>query len=202
MKCRHCATALHDTDDVFIDLGAAPPSNAFLHAADLARAETHFPLKVLTCPVCWLVQVDEVQRHDALFSSDYVYFSSYSSSWLAHARGYVDEVSERLSLGASSLVMEVASNDGYLLQYVAQRGIPCVGVEPTASTAEAARARSAACRKAFDGGAAPRSMKTSFVSCSAVAQWRHFMSARFRSRRRSNQSRGRVRTTRSPARAM
>ena len=141
MKCRHCATALHDTHDVFIDLGAAPPSNAFLHAADLARAEAHFPLKVLTCPVCWLVQTDELQRHDALFSNDYVYFSSYSSSWLAHARRYVDEVSERLSLGAASLVMEVASNDGYLLQYVAQRGIPCVGIEPTASTAEAARAK-------------------------------------------------------------
>ena len=141
MKCRHCATALHDTHDVFIDLGAAPPSNAFLHAVDLARAETHFPLKVLTCPVCWLVQIDEVQRHDALFSNDYVYFSSYSSSWLAHARRYVDEVSERLSLGASSLVLEVASNDGYLLQYVAQRGIPCVGIEPTAGTAEAARAK-------------------------------------------------------------
>jgi SAM-dependent methyltransferase len=141
MKCRHCATALHETDDVFIDLGAAPPSNAFLHAADLARAELYFPLKVLSCPVCRLVQVDEVQRHDALFSNDYVYFSSYSSSWLAHAHRYVDEVSERLSLGRGSLVMEVASNDGYLLQYVAQRGIACVGVEPTAGTAEAARAK-------------------------------------------------------------
>jgi SAM-dependent methyltransferase len=141
MKCRHCATALHETNDVFIDLGAAPPSNAFLRAADLAHAETHFPLKVLTCPVCRLVQVDEVQRHDALFSNDYVYFSSYSSSWLEHARRYVDEVSERLSLGAASLVMEVASNDGYLLQYVARRGIPCVGIEPTAGTADAARAK-------------------------------------------------------------
>ncbi len=141
MKCRHCATALDETHDVFIDLGAAPPSNAFLRAEDLARPELHFPLKVLTCPECRLVQVDEVQRHDALFSNDYVYFSSYSSSWLAHARRYVERVSARLSLGPSSLVMEVASNDGYLLQYVAERGIPCVGIEPTAGTAEAARAR-------------------------------------------------------------
>ena len=141
MKCRHCATPLHDVNDVFIDLGTAPPSNAFLREADLSRAEMHFPLKVLSCPECRLVQVDELQRHDELFSNDYVYFSSYSSSWLAHARRYVDEVVERLALGASSLVMEVASNDGYLLQYLAQRGIPCVGVEPTASTAQAARAK-------------------------------------------------------------
>jgi SAM-dependent methyltransferase len=141
MKCRHCATALDETRDVFIDLGAAPPSNAFLRAEDLGRAEAHFPLKVLTCPECRLVQVDELQRHEALFSNDYVYFSSYSSSWLAHARRYVEQVAERLSLGRDSLVVEVASNDGYLLQYVAARGIPCVGIEPTAGTAEAARAR-------------------------------------------------------------
>ena len=141
MKCRHCRTPLDDARDVFVDLGAAPPSNAFLRADDLARPELHFPLKVMTCPECRLVQVDEVQRHDALFSSDYVYFSSYSSSWLAHARRYVEQVAERLSLGPRSLVMEVASNDGYLLQYVAERGIPCVGVEPTAGTADAARAR-------------------------------------------------------------
>ncbi|MGZ5277687.1 MAG: methyltransferase domain-containing protein, partial [Caldimonas sp.] len=141
MKCRHCATALDETRDVFIDLGAAPPSNAFLRAEDLGRAEAWFPLKVLTCPECRLVQVDELQRHDALFSNDYVYFSSYASSWLAHARRYVNQVVERLALSRNSLVMEVASNDGYLLQYVAARGIPCVGIEPTAGTAEAARAK-------------------------------------------------------------
>jgi SAM-dependent methyltransferase len=141
MKCRHCRTPLDDVRDVFVDLGAAPPSNAFLRAEDLARPELHFPLKVLTCPECRLVQVDEVQRHDALFSSDYVYFSSYSSSWLAHAERYVEAATARLGLGAGSLVIEVASNDGYLLLYVAARGIPCVGIEPTAGTAEAARAR-------------------------------------------------------------
>ena len=141
MKCRHCRTLLDDAHDVFVDLGAAPPSNAFLREEDLGRAELHFPLKVMACPECRLVQVDEVQRHEALFSNDYVYFSSFSSSWLDHARRYVEQVSERLSLGRASLVMEVASNDGYLLQYVAARGIPCVGVEPTAGTAAAARAR-------------------------------------------------------------
>ncbi len=141
MKCRHCETLLDDTRDVFVDLGTAPPSNAYLREADLAKAEVHFPLKVLTCPNCRLVQVDEVQRHDAMFSDDYLYFSSYSPSWLAHAERYVSEVVPRLGLDADSLVMEVASNDGYLLQYVAQRGIPCVGVEPTASTAAVARGK-------------------------------------------------------------
>ena len=141
MKCRHCNTPLHDQHDLFADLGSAPPSNAFLSERDLNQAEPHFPLKVLTCPECRLVQVDEVQRHEDLFSNDYVYFSSYSSSWLAHARHYVEAACERLALGAGSLVVEVASNDGYLLQYLAQRGIPCLGIEPTAGTAEAARAK-------------------------------------------------------------
>jgi SAM-dependent methyltransferase len=141
MKCRHCATPLHERDDLFIDLGSAPPSNAFLHAGALNRPETYLPLKVLACPVCALVQVDELQRHDALFSDDYVYFSSYSTSWLAHARDYVARVVERLKLHSSSLVMEVASNDGYLLQYLQQRDIPCVGIEPTDSTARAAHSR-------------------------------------------------------------
>ena len=141
MKCRHCATALDPSVDVFLDLGAAPPSNAFLREQDLGAAERHFPLKVLTCPTCRLVQVDEVQRHEALFSDDYVYFSSYSSSWVAHARRYVDEAIDRLALRPRSMVMEVASNDGYLLQHVKARGIRCIGVEPTACTAAVARAK-------------------------------------------------------------
>ena len=94
MKCRHCASPLDDERDLFIDLGAAPPSNAFLRQADLGRPELHVPLKVLTCPECRLVQVDELQKHDALFSDDYVYFSSFSSSWLAHARAYVETVTD------------------------------------------------------------------------------------------------------------
>jgi len=141
MKCRHCATALSDSDDVFVDLGTAPPSNAFLSADDLGRAELYLPLKVLACRECGLVQIDEPQRREQLFCGDYVYYSSYSSSWLAHAERYVDQAVERLGLGASSRVMEVASNDGYLLQFVARRGIPCVGVEPTAGTAAVARAK-------------------------------------------------------------
>ena len=148
MKCRHCDTPL---SDVFVDLGAAPPSNAFLREQDLALVESYFALKVYTCHECRLVQVDEVQRHDALFSDDYVYFSSFSPSWLAHAQRYVDTTAERLALNAHSLVLEVASNDGYLLQYVQQRGIACVGIEPTAGTARVAREKGVETIEAFFG---------------------------------------------------
>ena len=138
MKCRFCHAPL---SDVFLDLGSAPPSNAFLRAEDLSAPELWFPLKLYTCAACHLVQVDEVQKHDALFSSDYVYFSSYSRSWLAHAERYVAKARDRLQLGPKSLVIEIASNDGYLLQYVQAAGIPCVGIEPTASTAAVSRER-------------------------------------------------------------
>ena len=148
MKCRHCEAPLRD---VFIDLGSAPPSNAFLREQDLNQPELHFPLKVYTCGECRLVQIDEVQRHDALFSSDYIYFSSYSKSWLAHARDYVNRVVKRLGLSPQSLVMEIASNDGYLLQYVRDRGIACVGIEPTTSTAEVARAKGIESIESFFG---------------------------------------------------
>ncbi len=136
MRCRFCATPLHD---VFLDLGSAPPSNAFLAADALSAPETWFPLKLFTCGKCHLVQVAEVQPHAALFAPDYVYYSSFSRSWLAHAEHYVEEAVAKLGLGHDSLVLEIASNDGYLLQYVAARGIPCVGIEPASGTASAAR---------------------------------------------------------------
>lgn len=138
MKCRFCATPI---SDVFLDLGTAPPSNAFLTADALHAPETWFPLKLFTCPECHLVQVDEVQNHAALFSPDYAYFSSYSRTWLQHAELYVGATVPRLGLDARSLVVEIASNDGYLLQHVAARGITCVGIEPTAGTANAAQAK-------------------------------------------------------------
>ena len=138
MKCRFCATPL---TDVFLDLGTAPPSNAFLSAEELQSPEAWFPLKLFTCRDCHLVQVDEVQEHQRLFAPDYAYFSSYSRSWLQHAERYVEAASARLGLDKHSLVVEIASNDGYLLQYVAARGIPCVGIEPTAGTAQVARAK-------------------------------------------------------------
>lgn len=157
MKCRHCHAPL---DDIFIDLGTAPPSNAFLRPQDLDRPEMHLPLKAYTCAQCHLVQIDEVLAHDALFSSDYVYFSSFSPSWLTHARRYVEKAVERLQLGPESLVMEVASNDGYLLQYVLERGIACVGIEPTASTAKVARDKGIESLEVFFGRDFARSFAT------------------------------------------
>jgi SAM-dependent methyltransferase len=138
MKCRHCSAELVTP---FIDLGSAPPSNAYLSEAQLRGPEVWLPLNVLVCDACKLVQTEDVAAHDALFTEDYAYFSSFSQSWLDHAERYVAQMIERLGLGPQSLVAEIASNDGYLLQFVAKAGIPCFGVEPTASTAAAARGK-------------------------------------------------------------
>ncbi len=138
MKCRFCQ---HDLSLDLVDLNYSPPSNSFLTQPQLSEPELTFPLKVQVCDQCWLGQVDEHRHAADIFSSDYVYFSSYSSSWLAHARHYVESISNRLKLGADAFVVEVASNDGYLLQYFQERGVPCLGVEPTGSTAEACRAK-------------------------------------------------------------
>ena len=136
MKCRHCAS---DLAFQLIDLGSAPPSNAYLTAISLRRPEKWFPLKVLVCEQCWLVQAESYSRASELFNDEYAYFSSFSDAWLAHSEKYVNKMVERFSLSGTSHVVEVASNDGYLLQFVKSRGIPCLGVEPTASTANAAR---------------------------------------------------------------
>ena len=138
MKCRHCGSPLQLP---FLDLGCAPPSNAYLSEATLRAPETWFPLRVLVCETCWLVQTEDHAGRETLFTDDYAYFSSFSSSWLAHAKAYVQAMRERMALTAASCVVEVASNDGYLLQYVQAAGIPCYGIEPTASTAAAARAK-------------------------------------------------------------
>jgi hypothetical protein len=136
MKCRHCGAELRLP---FLDLGSAPPSNAYLTEAALHGPETWYPLRLLVCESCWLVQTEDHAGREQLFDADYAYFSSYSSSWLAHAKAYVQAMRERFQLGAQSNVVEVAANDGYLLQYVQQAGVPCYGIEPTASTAAAAR---------------------------------------------------------------
>lgn len=136
MKCRHCRASLQLT---FVDLGSAPPSNAYLTEADLKKPELWYPLRVLVCSDCRLVQTEDYAGADEIFTDSYAYFSSYSRSWLEHAENYVAKMVERLHLNPDSLVVELAANDGYLLQYVAARGIPCIGVEPTASTAKAAR---------------------------------------------------------------
>jgi SAM-dependent methyltransferase len=135
MKCRHCGARLTHT---FVDLGFAPPSNAYLAEADLSKPEKYYPLKVNVCDQCWLVQTEDYADADELFSADYAYFSSTSSGWLAHARRYAEQMTEQLALDAQSYVIEVASNDGYLLKNFVEAGIPCLGIEPTASTADAA----------------------------------------------------------------
>ncbi|MBO0950061.1 class I SAM-dependent methyltransferase [Fibrella forsythiae] len=135
MNCRFCHTPL---EHVFIDLFNSPASNSFLTAEQLNEPETFYPLKVFTCPTCFLVQVDEYKKSDAIFDSDYVYFSSFSTSWLAHSKRYVEAMTERFGLNEKSLVVEVASNDGYLLQYFVAKDIPVLGIEPTANTAAVA----------------------------------------------------------------
>jgi len=125
---------------VCLDLGSATPSNAYLTEATLRAPELWYPLRLLVCERCWLVQTEDHAGREALFSDDYAYFSSFSTSWLAHAEVYVQAMRERFGLGRGSLVSEVAANDGYLLRYVQRAGIPCYGIEPTASTANAARA--------------------------------------------------------------
>ncbi len=135
MNCRHCNTPLKHT---FLDLGFAPPSNAYLTEEDLNKPEVYYPLKVKVCGSCWLVQTEDYANADALFTPEYAYFSSTSATWLDHAKRYSDQIIKKLGLNSQSFVIEVASNDGYLLKNFAQAGIPCLGIEPTDSTAAVA----------------------------------------------------------------
>jgi len=137
MKCRHCASELRCD---FLDLGFAPPSNAYLTKDALSKPEVYFPLRLKVCEECWLVQTEDYASAETFFSSDYAYFSSASRSWLDHASRYTDMIIKRLGLSDESMVIEVASNDGYLLRNFVAAGIPCLGIEPTDSTAEAAEA--------------------------------------------------------------
>jgi len=134
--CRHCGSPLEHT---VIDLGHQPPSNAYLTAEQLLVPEVTYPLQAYVCTNCWLVQLPAHAAAEELFTADYAYFSSTSSSWCAHAERFVGDAVKRLGLGADSKVVELASNDGYLLQFVQKRGIPCLGIEPTHATAQAAR---------------------------------------------------------------
>lgn len=136
MKCRFDQQPL---TEVFVDLGFSPPSNSFLTKAQLNQPETYFPLKLYVNERNFLVQVDEYEKADKIFSADYVYFSSYSSSWLAHSKQYVEMMMERFGFTPNQQVIEIASNDGYLLQYFQEKGIPVLGIEPTLSTATVAR---------------------------------------------------------------
>lgn len=137
MRCRHCQ---QDVTLPFCDLGAAPPSNAYLRHDQLDGPERHYPLRVKVCEHCWLAQTEDFAGAEELFDAEYGYFSSTSSTWLAHAQAYVEEMVCRFGLGSESHVVEVAANDGYLLRHLMALGVPCTGIEPTASTASAARA--------------------------------------------------------------
>ncbi|MBK7502861.1 MAG: class I SAM-dependent methyltransferase [Polaromonas sp.] len=136
MKCRHCHAPVTLP---FVDLGSSPPSNAYLTPAQMQAPETVYPLRVLVCEQCWLVQTEDFAGFDDMFSAEYAYFSSFSSSWMQHATAYSEAMTKRFGLNTNSCVVEVASNDGYLLRNFKAAGIPCYGIEPTASTAKAAR---------------------------------------------------------------
>ena len=137
MYCRFCQAPLKH---LFVSLGSSPPSNAFLRAEDLNKMEPYYPLDVYICENCLLVQLDEFEKPTDIFNDNYAYFSSYSESWLEHCRQYVDMVIKRFGLNGESCVLEIASNDGYLLQYFKKYGIPVLGIEPAANTAEVALA--------------------------------------------------------------
>jgi SAM-dependent methyltransferase len=135
MKCRHCNTELEYT---FVDLVNCPPSNDMLNKEQLNEPEPFYPLKIFVCHNCFLVQVDEMKKADKIFDSEYTYFSSYSTSWLAHAKKYVDMMMSMFGFDENSLVIEIASNDGYLLQYFKEYNVPVLGIDPTANTAAVA----------------------------------------------------------------
>jgi SAM-dependent methyltransferase len=138
VNCRFCKNPLSHE---FVDLGHSPPSNSYRTLEQLNQPEVYYPLRVFVCDSCFLVQIDEYKSADKIFDADYAYFSSFSTSWLDHSQRYVEMMSVRFGFDESSLVVEIASNDGYLLQYFKERGVPVLGVEPTLSTATAARAK-------------------------------------------------------------
>jgi len=136
MKCRHCYS---EDVNLVLDLGYSAPSNAYLSLNDLHKPEITFPLRIAVCKKCWLVQTEDYSEAESLFKEDYAYFSSTSSSWVKHAKEYCEKIQEIIKLNANSFVIEIASNDGYLLKNFKAAGVPCLGVEPTKSTAEVAK---------------------------------------------------------------
>ena len=166
MKCRHCSAPLEHT---FLDLGFAPPSNSYLTFDDLTKPEKYYPLKIKVCEQCWLVQTEDYTQADELFSSDYAYFSSTSSGWLIHAASYAEKMTRQLNLTKDSLVIEVASNDGYLLKNFVAAGIPCLGIEPTASTAAAAEKLGIPVMREFFGEQLGKQLATSGKQADLIA---------------------------------
>jgi len=155
MNCRHCGTPLQHT---FLDLGSAPPSNSYLTIETFHEPEQWLPLHLLVCENCWLVQTDDFAKADTFFNQDYAYFSSFSTTWLKHAEKYMHLVTDRFSLGKESTVIEIAANDGYLLQFFQKAAIPCVGIEPASGTAKAARKKGLTVIEEFFGESLARSL--------------------------------------------
>ena len=148
MKCRHCQNEL---SHVFCDLQTCPPSNAMLTFKELNSSEKYFPLKVFVCDECWLVQVEEIEKAESIFNEEYTYYSSFSTTWLKHAEDYVEYMIEKYSFDEKSTIVEIASNDGYLLQYFLKKGISVIGVEPTKNTASVAQEKGIDCIVDFFG---------------------------------------------------
>jgi len=158
MNCRFCKTNLNN---IFVDLINSPASNSFLTKEQLDKPEKFYPLKIYVCKECKLVQIDEYKSSDDIFDKDYAYFSSYSTSWLKHAKDYVEMISDKLRLNNQSLVTEIASNDGYLLQYFKAKEINCIGIEPTNSTATVAKEKGIAVIEDFFGTILAQTLKKS-----------------------------------------
>jgi SAM-dependent methyltransferase len=166
MKCRHCQALVTLP---FVDLGASPPSNSYMTNEQLTLPERWYPLRVAVCEACWLVQTEDFAEREEFFSPEYGYFSSASSSWLAHCERYAHDMVTRFGLNAQHRVVEVAANDGYLLQYFKKAGVPCYGVEPTASTAQAARAKGIEIVEDFFGVALAQSLVAKGQSADLMA---------------------------------
>ncbi len=164
--CRSCGAPLRFS---VVDLGLSPPCQNVVRPDQLGEGETFYPLHAFVCHECALVQIDAVVPPEAIFEGEYAYFSSYSDSWVAHARRYVDDVAERFRLGPESLMVEIASNDGYLLQHAVARGIPCLGIEPAANVADAARQRGVPTRVAFFGQEEAERMRAEGIVADVIA---------------------------------
>lgn len=165
-QCRFCSAPL---TTVVADLGSTPWSNSFLPDAAAIAKERSFPLKVMVCAECFLVQTTENVPADEIFNADYAYLSSFSTSWLEHAKRYAEMMTERFELSAASTVVEVASNDGYLLQYFAAQGIQVLGVEPAANAAKIAESRGVATKVAFFGRETAQALVESGVRADVTA---------------------------------
>jgi len=166
MKCRHCYS---QNLSPVIDLGSSPPSNAYLLKKDLNKLEKWFPLKVNVCNECFLVQTEDYSNADELFNSDYAYYSSFSKTMLDHSKSYVDDMVKRFNLNEDTMVIEIAANDGYLLQFVKEQGIPCLGIEPTKSTAEVARSKGIKIVEDFFGVALAKKLVGNGFSADLIA---------------------------------